>query len=149
MAVSKGLLVRLCRLFIAGLTLAAINPAFGVEFPLRVGATNRYVVDRSGEPFLIRGDSPWSLITALNLAEVEQYLNAREARGFNTILVNLIEHKFNGSANQNLGRFSPMNRQGDVPFLTAGDFSTPNKAYFAFADKVIDQAPGMNYNKSS
>lgn len=107
------------------------------DFPLQVGASNRYLVDHAGIPFLIQGDSPWSLIIALNNAEVTQYLDDRKARGFNTILVNLIEHKFNGSGNPNP---APINRAGQAPFLTPGNFSTPNEAYFANADWVIDQA---------
>ncbi len=56
----------------------------------------------------------------------------RHARGFNTVLVNLIEHKFATNP--------PRNAYDDVPFLTPGDFSTPNESYFAHADYVIAQA---------
>jgi hypothetical protein len=66
----------------------------------------------------------------LNRDEVRQYLDDRRARRFNAVLVNLVEHHFGG----------PRNRDGQSPFLTAGDFSTPNDAYFANADYVIEQA---------
>ena len=61
-----------------------------------------------------------------------QYLDDRRARGFNTVLVNLIEHQFANSP--------PANRYGQQPFLTPGNFSTPNDAYFAHAEWVVDQA---------
>jgi hypothetical protein len=34
----------------------------------------------------------------------------------------------------------PKNKYGDAPFTTAGDFSTPNEAYFAHADWVFQKA---------
>ena len=35
---------------------------------------------------------------------------------------------------------SPLDRAGDAPFTTPGDFSTPNEKYFAHADWVIHKA---------
>ncbi|MCI0401178.1 MAG: DUF4038 domain-containing protein [Gammaproteobacteria bacterium] len=51
----------------------------------------RYLVDQTGKPFFINGDAPWSLITGLTKSEAELYLNDRHQRGFNAIIVNLIE----------------------------------------------------------
>jgi hypothetical protein len=95
-----------------------------------VDAPTRRLVDAAGRPFFIHGDAAWSLMVRLNRAEVAEYLDDRRARGFNAVLVNLIEHKFGG----------PSNRAGEAPFLVAGDFATPNEAYFANADFVIDEA---------
>ncbi len=106
--------------------------ASNAAFPLHVDAGKRYLVDAQGNPFLLRGDAPWSLIVQLTNAEAEQYLEDRRQKGFNTVLVNLIEHQF--SANP------PKNVYGDAPFLTPGDFSTPNEAYFAHAAYVINLA---------
>ena len=102
------------------------------RFPLKASANGRYLVDQAGMPFRIQGDSAQSLIANLTLAEAETYLSDRQSKGFNTINVNLLEHKFAVHA--------PANRQGVPPFTTAGDFSTPNEPYFAFADQVIDLA---------
>ena len=63
-------------------------------FPLSVGPGERYLVDAAGRPFLIHGDTAWSLIAQLTREDVELYLDDRRARGFNTILVNLIESRF-------------------------------------------------------
>lgn len=101
-------------------------------FPLRIAAGGRYLVDNTGAPFLMIGDSPWSLIAQLNRSEVDQYLDDRRARGFNTLIVNLLEHKFSDNP--------PKNAFGDGPFTTPGDYSTPKEAYFAQADWVIQRA---------
>src|SRR5215510_671768 len=99
-------------------------------YPVKVGPSRRYLVDQQGTPFLLQGDAGWSLISGLSKEEAEQYLENRRQKGFNTIMVNLIEHKFKG----------PINRYGEGPFLTAGDFSTPNEKYFEHADWVIRRA---------
>ncbi len=48
------------------------------------------------------------------------------------MLVNLIEHYFADEP--------PSNAYGDAPFLSPGDFSAPNEAYFAHAACVIGMA---------
>src|ERR1035438_4484555 len=95
-------------------------------YPVKVGLDHRHLVDQSGAPFLVQGDAPWSLISGLTREEAELYLEKRRSQGFNSIIVNLIEHKFRG----------PVNRYGEGPFTTPGDFSTPNEKYFEHADWV-------------
>ena len=109
---------------------ASVALAGDLLYPLKVGPTKRYLVDRNNHPVLIHGDTAWSLITAVTKAEAEQYLENRRQKGFNAIMVNLIEHKFNG----------PATREGEQPFSAPGDFSTPNEKYFAHADWVIRKA---------
>jgi hypothetical protein len=99
-------------------------------YPVRVAPDHRHLTDAGGRPFLLVGDSPWSLITGVSKEEAERYLEDRRLKGFNTILVNLIEHKFHG----------PVNRAGQNPFLAPGDFSKPNPRYFEHADWVIRTA---------
>jgi hypothetical protein len=99
---------------------------------LRVSANRRYLVDQNNAPFLLQGDAAWSLIVAMSDAEVEQYLRNRRAKGFNTVIVELIEHRF--------AKHPPSNEAGDAPFTTLGDFSTPNEKYFEHADWVIRKA---------
>jgi len=101
-------------------------------YPLHVEAGKRYLLDAQNRPFLIQGDSPWSLIARLNDTDAETYLETRRQQGFNTVMVNLIEHKFSDNP--------PNNASGDAPFTTAGDFSKPNEAYFAHAETVISKA---------
>jgi hypothetical protein len=101
-------------------------------YPLKTSANKRYLVDQNDVPFLMQGDAAWSLIVAASDSEVEQYLNNRRQKGFNTIMINLIEHKFS--------RHPPLNLDDEAPFTTPGDFTTPNEKYFAHADWVIRKA---------
>jgi hypothetical protein len=129
-------------------------------FPLAVQPGERYLVDAAGKPFLIHGDTAWSLIADLTREQVDQYLDDRRARGFNTILVSLIETRFATNA--------PANAYGELPFhgqpfetvaaladllpsqmlakygtLAAtlfADYGAPNEAYFAHADWVLRRA---------
>jgi Protein of unknown function (DUF4038)/Putative collagen-binding domain of a collagenase len=117
--------------FANGVALAAEAGTMPV-FPLAVEPGKRYLIDAAGEPFLIHGDTAWSLIAQLTREEAELYLDDRRARGFNAILVNLIEHAFATDA--------PANIYGEPPFLEPGDYSTPNEAYFGHADWVLRQA---------
>jgi hypothetical protein len=98
-----------------------------------VSSNHRYLVDQNGIPFLIQGDAGWSIIVGLSTGQqVERYLANRSKKGFNTIIVNLIEKKF--------CKNPPRNAAGEAPFETPGDFTTPNEKYFAHADWVIRRA---------
>ncbi len=102
------------------------------RFPLRVEAGKRYLVDAQGRPFLMHGDTPWTLITQLTETEIDQYLEDRRVKGFNTILIELIENLYSDNA--------PRNVYGDAPFATGADFATRNEAYFSHAEYVIARA---------
>ena len=77
------------------------------------------MVDAVGKPFLIQGDTAWSLIAQLTREDADLYLEDRRARGFNTILVSLIEAKFATNA--------PANAYGQPPFLKPGPTTLPTK----------------------
>jgi hypothetical protein len=99
-------------------------------FPVSIGADRRHLVDGGGQPYLVHGDTAWSIITALTKAEAEQYLANRAEKRFNALIVNLIERKFNG----------PLTRDGDAPFTNLNDLSTPNEKYWEHADWVLQKA---------
>lgn len=101
-------------------------------FPLKAAPGTRYLVDQQDRPVLITGDTAWSLIAQLKEAEVDAYLDDRQQRGFNAIIVSLIEHKFSSDP--------PNSRAGLKPFDMPGDFSTPNREYFEWAHRVIGSA---------
>jgi len=107
-------------------------PAGDSVFPLRIESGKRYLIDASNTPFFIQGDAAWSLIARLTREEARQYLDDRQALGFNTVLVNLIEHQFTDDP--------PKNAYGEGPFTCPGDFSTPNERYFDHADFVLREA---------
>ena len=102
------------------------------DFPLKRGTSARYLVDQNERPFLIHGDAPWSMMVQLTREETEEYLTNRYRKGFNSIIVNLIEHIYCDNP--------PLNRYGQPPFTTPGDFSTPNPAYFEHVDWVLKKA---------
>ncbi len=121
-------------------------------FPLRIATSKNYVVDATGKPFLMQGDAAWSAIAQLSEADALAYLNDRQSRGFNTILVNLVEHSFTS----HIPNWA--NANGDIPFTgrvsgncpsTEGtsycnDMSTPNNAYFNHVDWFLQQALSRN-----
>lgn len=90
------------------------------------------LVDQRGEDFQVRGDAAWSLLVQLTVPEAEAYLDERSAQGFNTLVVELIEHMFADDP--------PRNANGDAPFLAPGDFSQPNPAYFDHARQILRAA---------
>ena len=97
---------------------AGVFVALGAgPYPVCVGPDHRHLIEQSGAPFVIQGDAPWSLISGLTREEAELYLESRHRQGFNSVIVNLIEHEFRG----------PANRYGEGPFTSPGDFSTPNE----------------------
>jgi hypothetical protein len=116
------------------MALLAVSPSHASEprFPLKVGEGRRILVDQEGAPFLVVGDTAWSLIVQPREADIDHYLDDRQGRGFNSIIVNLIEHKFCATP--------PRTRAGLVPFKRSGDLSSPNPAYFDFAHRVVKKA---------
>ncbi len=106
-------------------------------FPLRAVPGKRYLEDASGRPFFMQGDTAWSLIAELTREEAELYLQDRKARGFNTILVSLLEHRFSSNA--------PANPYGIQPFEAPGDYSRPNEPYFEHADWILRQACELGF----
>ncbi len=124
----------------------ALLPAtvHAAQYPLAVAAGGRYLVDQAGAPFRIQGDAPWDLLVTITASDVDTYLADRASRGINTLLLELVEHRAYASASP-----APANRNGDRPFLAKvgggtysgprdiADLSTPNDAYFAYADAVL------------
>ncbi len=101
-------------------------------FPLSTVPGTRHLIDASGEAFMIHGDTAWSLIADLSREDALFYLDDRMARGFNAILVSLLERKY--------ARNAPANFYREQPFRTTDDYGQPNDAYFAHADWVLRQA---------
>src|SRR3974390_1701625 len=94
---------------------SAVAPA---TFPLRASANGRHLEGADGRPFLVIGDTAWSLIAQLSEEPIARYLDDRQRRGFNSIIVSLIEHKFASRA--------PAMIDGAAPFFKPGDFTQPN-----------------------
>lgn len=107
-----------------------------VKLPIHVSENHRYFEDASGKPFLMQGDTAWSLIVQLKRDDVDLYLKDRRKRGFNTLLVNLLEHQFSSNP--------PASAYGDKPFKDAA-FGAINPRYFDHAAWVIERAQALGF----
>jgi hypothetical protein len=104
-------------------------------FPLSISGNGRYLQNAQGDPFIIRGDTPWSLAVQLTNAEITTYLNDCADKDFNLILFNAIEHNFSSQ--------SPAyeNVDGDPPFTSMTDFASGlNSSYWARVDHIVNTA---------
>ena len=109
-----------------GLCYAQTKP----QFPLKVAANGRYLVDQANTPFLYHADTGWQLFARLTLPEAREYLTMRRQHGFNTIQVQL-------SMNPD-----SVNRAGHKALIDY-DFSKPNEPYFAHVERVLQVADSL------
>lgn len=101
-------------------------------FPLRIAPNGRSLQQADGTPFLLVGDTPWTPEVNLTNAQIDTYLNNRQALGFNTIMFELVEHQFTTTP--------PQNVDGAVPFSSAGNFSTASGVYWDRVVYIVAQA---------
>lgn len=110
------------------------SPTTGTETRqlMALDASRSHLVNTlTNKPAFITGDAAWSLIAQPPDRDVDTYLEDRASRGFNAIIVNLIEHQYADHA--------PADFYGDPPF-NGPSFSNPNERYFAHADSIIRRA---------
>jgi hypothetical protein len=110
-------------------------------FPLEVSANGRYLVDQRGRPWRVQADAAWLMSSEATPEEVDQYLDTRQAQGFNSFYLMAMVHPGGYKA----AGHAPNNRDGDPPFATPGDFSTAgataaSERYWAWIDSIIDKA---------
>lgn len=114
--------------------MASAEPAF----PLKYSASQKFLVDQNEAPFLLNGDSPWYLIQKATKAQTLSYLDDRQDRGFNGILVMLIERGFHDGTTTN----------GHHPFGGTENLdnivSKIDERYFEHVDWVINEANKRN-----
>ncbi len=100
--------------------------------PLRPSQDGRLLVDQTDTPVLLVADAAWSLMTFIPTADAKYYLDYRAAQGFNAIITALPPPwPLTPQKGQNVYGESPWTGQ---PFLS------PNEAFFAHADTLIDYA---------
>ncbi len=103
-------------------------------FPLQI--SGQRLIDSRGRPFLIQGDTPWSLEVQCTEAQVDQYLDDRAARQFNAILLEAFEHQHSSQ--------NPAweNANGDIPFVTMDansvSWTSRVEAYWELVDYIRD-----------
>ena len=116
-------------------TTAAKRPAF----PLKVDPSGRFLADQRGKPFLVHGDTPWSLTHNLTFEEAVRYLEDRRGRGFDALLVSAPDaYDPDGKATD------PPYRYGNRPFEDE-DWTRPVEAYWAHVDRVLRKTEEMGF----
>ena len=121
-------------------TLAGTGTSTGAIVPLLKASSNgRYLADQNGTPFLLMGDAPQSVLGNLSASGMASYMADRQERGFNALWVNLLCTTYtacnsSGTAYDNTAPFLV----GSDP--SSYDLSTPNSAYFAQVDAMLNLA---------
>lgn len=83
---------------------SAANPA-GPPFLSSVSPDGRYFMDQYSRPILVRGDSPWGLMTRLSAEQAELWFAERQRHGVNAAIVSLIGTTANGGPSDDGGTF--------------------------------------------
>ncbi|MGO9110289.1 MAG: DUF4038 domain-containing protein [Thermoguttaceae bacterium] len=113
-------------------------------YPVKVSANGRYLVDQNNAPYLIAGDSTQALTTNISTVDAEMFFADRQAHGFNSDWVNLLT-----AGSEMAGRNDGSTYDGIRPFTgyvpggtdyTHFDLTTPNEAFFARVDQMINLA---------
>lgn len=106
------------------------------RFPLSIDSGGRFLKEANGTAFFINGDTAWCAIPQLSTAQMTTYLEDCATRGFNSVLVELMEK---GTLDN-----GPNTYDGIAPFTTANDLSTPNNNFFVRADHFVSEAKRLN-----
>lgn len=101
---------------------------------LKVSANGHFLEKKDGTPFFWLGDTAWELFHRLTLEEIIQYLDNRQAKGFNVIQAVVLA--------ETDGLRVP-NKYGDVPLINM-DPNKPNEKYFKLIDTVVKLAADRN-----
>ncbi|MFZ0427388.1 MAG: DUF4038 domain-containing protein [Acidobacteriota bacterium] len=107
------------------------------RFPLKVGPDGRHLVDRGGRPFLVHGDTPWSLTHNLTFEEAVSYMEDRVEKGFTALIVSAPDAYAPDGSHPD-----PPDRYGNFPFI-AGDITQPDEAYWQNVDRVLKKAEDL------
>lgn len=104
----------------AGTSTVSAVPGTGTIFPLTISSDGRYLKKADGTPFLIKGDTTWSLFVDIPLTGtrgVDAFLDDITGKGFNAVSGNVIEHHYSVVK-------PPKNQNGDLPFTKTLNGST-------------------------
>ncbi len=102
---------------------------------LSVSPNHRFLQYQDGRPFFWLGDTAWMLLSKVDRAETERYLDDRRAKGFNVIQVMVLR----GGANDRTVAGVPalVDGQPDQPYV---DTKPGEYGYWQHLDWVADQA---------
>jgi hypothetical protein len=83
----------------------------GPQFVTSVSPNGRYFLDQYGRPLLLKGDSPWALMTRLSPRQARLWFADRQRQGFNAAIISLIGATANGAPSDDGATFD-----GLLPF---------------------------------
>ncbi|MGE2731547.1 glycoside hydrolase family 140 protein [Mycolicibacterium vaccae] len=137
--------IALPTLIFAGLGVqSGISAGTGQPLPtptLAVSENSRYFVDAADDPFFWMGDTAWGMPVNLTRDEVVQYLDLRNAQGFNVIQVVGV---FNQAGGPGPNRYGDWPYDKKLPRLSITDGADPNDTvqydYWDHLDFIVDQA---------
>jgi hypothetical protein len=109
-------------------------------FPLAVSRDGRHLVDREGRPWRIQADAAWMLSSNATGPELDAYLDARRAQGFNAFYLMALVHPGGYPS-----PYAPRNRAGDPPLaipdrLDSAGASPDSERYWRWIDEIVDRA---------
>ena len=111
------------------------------NWPLQVNGRNLQRPD--GTPFLITGETMWDLmVSSPSLSQIDAYIADRQAKGFNAVMVMLIDRWINFPPDNPNGT----NINGDAPFTTT-PWLVPaniNPAYWSYTDSIMAKFRAAN-----
>lgn len=107
-------------------------------FPLSISSNGRYLQNVAGTPFLVHGDTCWSIVGQLTNAQIDTYLNDRAAKGVNTIIFSAPEAFYTNQTP------AYNNVDGVAPFSPATSFTNPVEAYWSRVDYLVNGALSRN-----
>ncbi len=99
------------------------------SFPVKISENRRHLVDQRGVPFLYHADTPWLLFYRPTLAEVDQYLTDRQAKGFTALQVHLFAFEATYA-----------NPDGEFPLHDLNDLATVNSRFLDHAEEIVSRA---------
>lgn len=110
----------------------------GSVFPLEIHTSSRYLIQSNGTPFLMVGDTPWSIPVQLTNTQIDTYLADRAAKGCTAILFNAIEKTYSSQ--------TPVynNVDGIAPFTNmTGPNWVLNNTYWNRVDYIVNSAKDL------
>jgi hypothetical protein len=113
-----------------------------VAWPIKASGT--YLTDSAGNPYMLVGDSPWTLMCSLTPTltgtnSMGAFFADRKSHGFNAVLVEIIGSSGDGCSTTNAAL------DGTLPFTSGSNensyiYSSENSAYFAEVDTMLNIA---------
>ncbi len=131
---------------------ANADASIGVAPLLSVSSNKRYLVDPSGHPFYLVGDTAWCLLPGLTVSDATTYFQTRASQGFNAVLMDAdvqlaaspVGAPQRGPADANGNKpFNGTLSGGDFDVSTvpaAGDTTSSAAKYWANVDAIITAA---------